>query len=168
MEKMLGGLFSRTASIITVALSLFSFIVYMEYRERRHLGDADNSRTKGLIQNIEISLNSYYKRHSSYPECSGANTSIIFGKYLIENQYDGPPLEVRERFKSGNLIVDAFGREIIYIPSGNYEGSPFAIKISGGKYCNPDTFQIRSFGKNGIDDKGRLDDVQNFVVPYAP
>lgn len=73
-------------------------------------------------------------------------------------------------------ILDAYGNPVVYI-SKNHYGEPVkmvtaqgdevevsAVKKPNGSYYNPDTYQIISLGKNGVQDEDpeNGDDIENF------
>jgi prepilin-type N-terminal cleavage/methylation domain-containing protein len=72
-------------------------------------------------------------------------------------------------------ILDAYGNPIVYITKNAYNAPVRIVKPDGtevevhaqkrpsGVYYNPDTFQLISLGKNGVqDDDAEGDDIENF------
>lgn len=125
------------------------------------------AQVTSLISRIEIGMNKYKEMHGDYPPQSEA--SYFFKgddlKALTTTDKGGPFCELEEDYinQDGELI-DVWGNRIYYIPAVKYPSTPLALKKAGDVYYRFTEFQLRSLGKNGAEDGGRKDDLQNFQM----
>lgn len=137
----------------------------------------DKASTKALILTLMEGLEKYEDKYGDYPDTNAAWDSSVLFNALVN--VDEPFCEIDDQFikNEGGVvkIIDTWGRPIYYVTGRTYDtaaakGSdevdyPLAFKYDNDtKYHNRTTYILRSFGKNGISDKGKKDDVQNLNI----
>lgn len=134
----------------------------------------DKAATQALLLTIDQGLSKYFDDKGEYPEASGsAYDSKTLYKALVE---DNSYVDVSDEFIKDKAFVDKWGNGIYYVPAEAYPASASvpqetgtgAVELalreggtSGKVFLNRTSFQLRSLGKNGYDDKGSGDDISN-------
>ena len=92
----------------------------------------------------EVTLQHAY--HENYGEYPNTKEEVI--KIVKKEGFDSDEMDYLD--------------DLIYIHYSTYEANPLALKKEDGMFYTPRSFQLRLFGKNGKDDRGYKDDIQNF------
>jgi general secretion pathway protein G len=124
--------------LIAITIGVYSYIATK----------TKNDRTKALMKKFELAMQSYkhdtgYYFQQSTPNNLTVNTSDSeFLKHI-----DYTRMKNSGEINSNNQLIDAWGREIKY-------------QCPGSK--NRTMFDLKSYGKDGIDNSGSGDDITNF------
>ena len=119
------------------------------------------ARTLSEIEAIHDGIRRYLEHKGVAPQGSGSITEDTIKKiFKVEKHMHHEHII----FDGGGHVVDHFGNPIILILSEDYANNSLALKKSQSEYFNENLFQVRSFGRNGKDDRGEGDDVQNIVI----
>jgi hypothetical protein len=108
-------------------------------------------KTHIRIKEIELLYQNYFDKNGVYP--------VKYNPLKLAQDYDK---EFDTSYISGNNFLDEWNKPFVIVASKEYEKNQNAIKNHTGIYFKKDSFQIRSFGKNGVDDKSKRDDICNF------
>jgi len=108
-----------------------------------------NDKTKALIKKIEMAMRSY-KHDTGYyvqqPALGSLTINTSNPEFLEHINYSG--MISTDEINGAGLLVDAWGNPILYECPGSH---------------NNTMFDLISFGKNGVNNDGSVDDITNYT-----
>ena len=133
-------------AVITIIaiLAAMTIGVYSYIRTKTY-----NDKTIATIKKVEMAMRSFKHDNGYYiPESNSQNLVINTSNNDLYKYLDYTKMTHNGQINSSGILVDAWGREIIYKNPGD---------------TNRTMFDLISYGKDGNDNSGGGDDITNFT-----
>src|SRR3989338_1607201 len=109
------------------------------------------TKAKTTIAALETAIAAYSGDMGDYPPTSNGEMISALQDDPEEVDWQGPYMEFKESELEGGELIDSWGHPYIY------------VSVNGGSPSHRErSFDLYSFGPNGVDDSGTGDDIYNW------